>query len=900
LSRTKNIDTKLSPTEVNISKSNLYQKFKETASNAFNNTVEFIQDDMVRVKNLLRKPTLKLSEASNIYEKEILFHGRVASRLEEIKDLVKTIDKDLLNTSKSLRINDDILKKEVNEFLVARHAPERNLNIWDGAAGITTKEANKAIETLKQSDHYEEIVRLSNQISDLNKNTLRVLYDGQVIDKKLYELLTDRYKYHVPLNRIFDDTENITEALSGKGFDVKGTGIKAAKGSTREIDDILTNVVSNYEQAVIRAEKNIIDLSTLKFYRENKEALKGLIEEVKPRAIGKTFEGKILTERITDPTVLTLRENGKPVYLKVNDKHLAAALKGINRQSVDGLMKGVKSVTRLYSSLATRFNPEFAFPNKIRDLQEAMVYMASKNEVGFKGGAKMVTRDAGSSKDVLDYIRGVDSEGADLYRQMKFDGGTTGGLSLSTKKMVELNIEDIKKLNRSKPKQAAEMALEMVDNWNTIFEDSTRLSVYKQALSDGLTRQKAAVMAKEASVNFNKFGTGGPVINALYMFSNASIQGSAKMLNAMKNPRVAGTVVTTMGVSTFAVNQYNDRMDPKWREKVSEWDRMNGMVVMLPAGDDEKVNYFVVPVSWGLKPIKVIMDEMYDTATGNSKDFVDSFSKIVASVVEGYNPIGGSDIVSAVTPSVLDLPVEIARNKAWSGSKIRPDWDQNAPMSTRYFDSLENTASGRMSILATGELSETGIEISPENVDYAYQQLVGGAGRFLSKVINTFSSIGKGEVPEAKEIPFLSRFLRSKSGEEVGAGSEEVEDIKLILGEQSREKFYFNKEAERKYEELKKMDKTDAKTEFDRLITDNPNLAKKINEIIKEESLGLTYVDRQIIQLGVENGERARYIFSKIKELETKEEKKKYYQELIDKRIVSSEVSEQIEYLMNQ
>ena len=34
----------------------------------------------------------------------------------------------------------------------------------------------------------------------------------------------------------------------------------------------------------------------------------------------------------------------------------------------------------------------------------------------------------------------------------------------------------------------------------------------------------------------------------------------------------------------------------------------------------------------------------------------------------------------------------------------------------------------------------------------------GGSGRFATKVINTFTAIGKGEAPDVNEIPVVSRF----------------------------------------------------------------------------------------------------------------------------------------------
>jgi hypothetical protein len=214
---------------------------------------------------------------------------------------------------------------------------------------------------------------------------------------------------------------------------------------------------------------------------------------------------------------------------------------------------------------------------------------------------------------------------------------------------------------------------------------------------------------------------------------------------------------------------------------------------------------------------------------------------------------------------------------------------------------LKKTGSGRFFIEAMDELSKkTGgrIEVSPADVNYAYEQLIGGAGRFGTKILNDIFGITKGEIP-VKEIPFVSRFFRSVPLEETGTGSAEVEEVKRYKTEETRKQVTLKMDAEAYYEELKKMPKAQAAEMFNKLIEENPLMAKKINEIIAEEKRGLTYTERIILTLGVEDGERARYIKAQIDKLPTKEEKARYYQNLIDKKIVTKTVGDQIKYLLS-
>lgn len=880
------------------------EKFRDTRgkiARARDFFLEHLQDEMIRVRRLVTDKRLKITDESNPYDAEIAFHGRVGSRLEDLRDIAKQIDKEVVEVAKKQKMKDELLTKEVNEYLIARHAPERNAALGDGAAGIKTADAVARLAELEGKPYAKELKRIADKIQKLNNETLDILKQGEVISDELYDTLRNKYKNHIPLYRVFEHEEDFAGAIA-RGFNVKDTGIKKAVGSEREVADVLGNVVFNYEQAVIRSEKNRVDLSTLKMIRDNSEALSDLFTIRKPRAIGKTFDDKPILEKVTDPQTLVMREKGKPLFIEIQDPGLAIALRGVGRERLSGMMRGVAAITRLYSGLHTRFNPEFAFSNKVRDIQEVLVYSAAQGEVKGRGAAKIAAREAmlENERAVIDLIRGKDTTGAKLYAQMKEDGGTTGGLGLSTRKQIEIDITEIRKMNRSNPRVAAKKALELVDTWNTIFEDSSRLSVYRQALEGGASRQRAAVLAKESSVNFNKFGKQGPIINALWIFSNASIQGTTKTIRAMKDPKVAATVGAAVFGSVYAVAEWNDRIDPDWRNKIRTWDRLNSLAIMLPAEEGEGVKYITVPVSWGIKPIKVIADEMLDLATGNGKGLTAAASSVLVATLEAYNPAGGSDIVSTITPTILDIPVEVARNEAWHGGAIKPDWDRNAPASIQYFASLRDSTTGQIAIGISKGLSGIGIEVSPADFHYAYEQLIGGAGRAVNKTVNTLTAVGGGELPDERDIPVVSRFYKALPDEEVGSGAKEFEMIATLLEGQSRERFYLNQQAEDSLQQLDNVPASEAAKMFQEIKAADPDLAKTILKLKKEKEKGLTFIDRKILQLGVENGERAKFLKQKFDSLESDSERATLWQEYKTKGILTKNVIKQLNALYSE
>ena len=83
---------------------------------------------------------------------------------------------------------------------------------------------------------------------------------------------------------------------------------------------------------------------------------------------------------------------------------------------------------------------------------------------------------------------------------------------------------------------------DFVSDYNDIAENATRFSVYYHARKQGISKKQASSLAKNLTVNFNRKGEWGNTVNSLYMFANASVQGTANMLRAVATPKDATKV----------------------------------------------------------------------------------------------------------------------------------------------------------------------------------------------------------------------------------------------------------------------------------------------------------------------------------------------------------------------
>ena len=75
--------------------------------------------------------------------------------------------------------------------------------------------------------------------------------------------------------------------------------------------------------------------------------------------------------------------------------------------------------------------------------------------------------------------------------------------------------------------------LAWLSDFNETLEATTRLGVYKAALDQGISRQEAASIAKNITVNFNRKGRNTSVVGAHFAFLNAAIQGNKRMLETL-------------------------------------------------------------------------------------------------------------------------------------------------------------------------------------------------------------------------------------------------------------------------------------------------------------------------------------------------------------------------------
>jgi hypothetical protein len=358
----------------------------------------------------------------------------------------------------------------------------------------------------------------------------------------------------------------------------------------------------------------------------------------------------------------------------------------------------------------------------------------------------------------------------DLYTDLKKRGGKTGWIESLD---LEAQIKDIKaELARADqkgydPRKIGRQFGKVVENYNESVEMTTRLIAYDGLIKSGMGREEAARWAKEMTVDFNKKGQWGTFINNMWIFSNAGIQGTARMMSSFFDPNrrkkamiVAGGVIGMGymdGMLNKLVNGDEDDKQEGWQHD-GYW--------RIPTGGGGTLQ-FKAPYGFGF--FKALGNVMADMTWGNRKiTFGQAATRTITAAARAFDPIGlvgGNFLTNAFPTAIRSVPM-IAQHQNWAGNPDRPPQPpfSKVPESQLYLKTargLSVSAAENLNSMTGGSDTASGwIDISPAALDTLIDQLGGGVGKFGANMLNTANSvIMKHEAPEMENVPFVRQFV---------------------------------------------------------------------------------------------------------------------------------------------
>ncbi len=776
--------------------------------------------DLKRVQENITKAGRQIREQFDARLAETLFPGRVARRTESFMEAeAQPLLKALAENNVSL---DDL-----GDYMMARHAPERNAQIakinpdmQDGGAGknsqgveMTTQAANDYIANLP-SPKRTMLELLARRVDAITKGTREMLVGEGLEKAETVAAWEGAYKHYVPLFK--DEAAETPGHPVGSGFSVKGGASKRAMGSNKAATNIVAHVLMQREAAITRAEKNRVAMSLygLALSNPNKKFWTTIKPNMTPEQIAAeaqsmgvnvadAFAGmsSAPTIRTVDPNTDTVVERPNPVYksmenalvVKVNGEdrvilfnskndramRMAESLKNQNRWGggVEVGMNSVAKVTRFMAAMLTQYNPAFGMVNAVRDVQGALVNLSSTPLAGKQ--ARVLADVPAALKGIARDLRGdtARTQWSDLWLQFQDDGGRTGIRDLISDPYekaarIEKDIAKMQTEGKWSASGATHAVLDLLSDFNDSIENAVRLSAYKTGLDNGMSRAEAARLARELTVDFNRKGKAGRELGKLYAFLNASIQGSARTIAALKGPAGAKIIAGGLSVGILqALMLAAAGLDDD--DEVAEFIKARNLVI--PTGGDR---YITIPLALGLHVLPNTGRVLTELTLNGGKDIGEKSLNAIVEIATAFNPFGGGGDwksghgpLTMVMPTVADPFVDMAMNRDFTGNKIskersgfggdvRPGY-QLAKESTRETPTGQAYISISKAIndLSGGTDYDKGaVSPTPETLRYMATVLGGGVYREVEKVVNSSVLLARGEEVKARQVPLGSRF----------------------------------------------------------------------------------------------------------------------------------------------
>lgn len=771
--------------------------------------------DIKRILQEVKKTGKEIAARFNPYLQEELYHGRTANAALEFAD------KERVPFIEDMQ-KKNVTVGELEKYLLNRHAEDYNKvvakrnptrpEMQDGGSNVTTAAARKYLADLDEGTKakYEALAK---RIDSITKGTRQLLVDTGYEKAKTIEGWEKAFPNYVPLMREEMDFDyNFGSFGTGRGFDVRRDFSRSAMGSKRNVVDIIGNVFAARNNAIALTEKNRVAqavyglaldapnpdfwmainpeaeklpqdaIDELRSLGLDDEAVKFLMKEPKQRMLDP--KKNEVFSRVNDVLrkgkfVLATRINGEKRYVFFNPKdprsaRAATALKNLDAQDLGTTLGLISKATRWMASVNTQYNPIFGPYNFLRDFQAGALQLSTTELAGQqKEIAKLIVPSMGAIYSSLRKRRKGETSDFKMtpdWKEYQKEGGQTGFRDnfSRTQDRTEALLDEMARLTEGKLKSGTRAVFDWLSDYNDSLENAVRLSAYvvardkfiKEGMSPAEAKQRAASLAKNLTVNFNRKGDVATQMGALYAFFNASMQGSARMIETLKGPMGrkivgGGLLLGSMQALLLASAGFDD-------EEPREFIRSKNIVI--PTGDG---NYFAFPMPLGFHVIPGISRILTEWAMSGFDDTARRVTDLTGLFLDAFNPVGNAGwSVQTLAPTVLDPFVALGENKDFTGKPISkedmfslnptPGYSrarEGANFLTTAFAEFLNASSG-------GDKDRPGvISPTPEQIEYLIGQATGGVGREFVKLTTTINKTITGEDLPPYKIPLYGRFF---------------------------------------------------------------------------------------------------------------------------------------------
>jgi hypothetical protein len=809
--------------------------------------LQTVQDSFLPVGRMIKEMKdrgLTIMDAIDPYLKQQLSRSVTGARIEERKrgiyknmqEAIKGLTitdanrESLIKASRSKATKGDGLAAHIFDlsgsnslavaeiYLYAKHALERNEYVRQidasnqSGSGMTDAEANAILNWFSSNlsqQNRSAIAQIEAAAKAIVADTNKVRVDGNLIPAQLVNLTTDgsdkpdkeapNFQNYVPLRGRFDDDDSVDYGITpqGRGFSVSGKEDQALLGRDSYGGNIIANLLFQNQNSIVRAGTNEVALSLVDLMESDPNITKSFGRILQRRPQRRILNPAGNVQYTVDQNfkkradIVIAKRNGEDIIVELDDANIAGAFNGKNiwdAGHAEKILRFTGKLNRYLSAISTSYNPEFVITNLMRDLQTAGVQVSEFEMQGLR--REIFANIPSALRGMKRAIRNEDysSEYAKKYMEFVKAGGASAANPMQTLEDQIAEIDTLMRdLSKGGPapimKKNLKRVLDFLEDYNTVVENAVRLTTYDALKKRGFTNERAAQAARSVTVDFTKTGDIGRLMNSLYLFYNASLQGSFFLLrSAARSKRVQAILASTI-VAGFVSDMMNalisdeDEAGIKDYDKFDDWFLEHNWVIMLPGG-----GRIAIPMPYGLNAFYNTGRSISSAIRRNALDHYgaydvgDAAKSIRDTLLEVVNPLGGTEhFLSWASPTIADPFISLyGTNIGYDDKNIRKEAfpNQRVAVSQLYWNSTSPTAVSVANVLneATGgtPVRSGWLDVSPDSLEFWFDFVTGGAGGFVQRSLEAPYNIATAEAGEdvVRQVPFLRKIYGSVSTRE--------------------------------------------------------------------------------------------------------------------------------------
>lgn len=750
-----------------------------------------VQDKAIAVKytqDAIQRAGGTVDDSSDIRQAMDLYHGRTGARLEQLEhEYVNPLKDQVAAAMKAGATADDI-----EEYLYARHAEERNLhiasinpNMPDGGSGMTTAEAQQLLASYAAKPFANELTAIGQTMDDVSRFKINLMESSGLISPEAANAMR-QYQHYVPLKG--DELDTDLPARTGRKFNMRGKESQRATGRQDKARHLIENQLLDTEGKIVRAEKNRVATTVLNLAEQNPDPHFWQVEPIKTMNVIDPKTGMVRVG--ADPlahnkeNVLVAKVDGQEYHIHMLDPNFAQAMHGaVSNNDEHGFIQVVRHLNNLRAMMLTMYNPEWLLTNMTRDIQTAALNASSDHGFDLAGEMLQELRNAYAGGGAQIFNPGSNHQWAQYYRELEMEGGLTKFFGMVT---LEDKIKELQKVGKqlNSGNGIGRMSVEQtrkffnaVQKVNEAVESAPRLAAYVVLRRHGWSKAKAAAYAKNLTVNFNRSGA-DMSWSSLYMFFNASIQDTARTFNAAlktKRGRALAGSLFTLGMMLHFLNAGWDNKDEDGiykYDKLPQYKKDSTYLITF------KHSNLSIPMPFGWSFFYMAGDSAADTivnAVRGKNAVMSNVWRLAKGAFDSYNPMGSNDsnsfykwLAKAVTPTAVRPAVELATNENSYGAPIHHESGQfDKHPKPFYMDHFKNASAPAIAlshalnyVSGGNEVKPGAINLHPEDFDYAFNTVNPGVLKTIYDVGNAGYKAGvQGADLERREIPFARKFM---------------------------------------------------------------------------------------------------------------------------------------------